>query len=266
MISAMAKAVALTSMRFYMKEIIDTKRVSHLFDDWKETMILSAMQSVMGSIYGNEDSAVAAAVDFCFYSGKPNGDLIRFWPPECKRALRLLVPKDKAWEETIEDTLGGSVKKVTRYALQKTSENFDRNHLKTLAAALPKGYTLRHFDKEIYDQIIADGWGHTLVASYDDYDHFASKGWGVAVMHGDEMAAGISSYCTFDGGYEVEINTHLDHRRKGLGLACAAQFILDCLERGLYPGWDAANEGSLRMAQKLGYLFDREYVAYIQYR
>lgn len=249
-----------------MNKILDTKKVFHLFDDWKETMILSAMQGVMGSVYGNEESAVAAAVDFCFYSGMPDEELIRFWPEECKRDLRLLVPKDKAWEEAIEKTLGDSVKKVIRFALQKTPEKFDRDHLRKLADTLPGGYTLRHFDKEIYHKIIAGGWGHTLVASYDDYDHFAAKGWGVAVMHGDEMAAGISSYCTFNGGYEVEINTHTDHRRKGLGIACAAQFILDCLERGLYPGWDAANEGSLQMAQKLGYLFDKEYVTYIQYR
>ena len=249
-----------------MNRIMDTATVGHLFDDWKETMIMSAMQGVMGSVYGNTDSAVAAAVDFCFYSGKPDADLICFWPPECKRNLRLLVPKDKAWEEAMEKALGDSAKKVIRFALQKTPEKFDREHLQTLASTLPEGYSLRHFDKEIYDKIVADGWGHTLVASYDDYDHFSKMGWGVAVMCGNEIAAGISSYCTFNGGYEVEINTHENHRRKGLGLACAARFILDCLDRGLYPGWDAANEGSLRMAEKLGYLFDKEYVTYIQYR
>jgi len=246
--------------------IEDTSRVDHLFGDWNETMIHSAMEGTMGSVYGDETAAVAAAVDFCFYAGTPNEALLRYWPAECKRELRILVPKDRQWEETIERTFGEKAKRVVRYALQKTSENFNREYLLSLTQQLPQGYSLRHFDQEIYDQIVSDGWGKTLVASYADYAHFEKMGWGVAVMYGEEIAAGISSYCTFRGGYEVEINTHPDHRRKGLGMACAARFILDCLEQGKYPGWDAANESSIRMAQKLGYLFDREYVAYILYR
>ena len=247
-------------------KIKDTGCVKHLFGDWNETMIWSAMEGTMGSVYGDESAAVAAAVDFCFYAGEPNEEILRYWPAECKRELRILVPRDKRWEEAIEQTFGDKAKRVVRYALQKTPEKFDRAHLLSLTEQLPEGYSLRRFDREIYDKILADGWGKTLVASYENYDHFEKMGYGVAVMYGEEMAAGISSYCSFRGGYEAEINTHDAHRRKGLGLACAARFILDCLEQGKYPGWDAANEGSIRMAQKLGYLFDREYVAYILYR
>ena len=249
-----------------MERILETQMVADLFSDWQEPMILSALQGVMGSVYGNTDSAVAAAVDFCFYSGKPDAQLIAFWPKECKRELRLLIPKDKQWEAAIEQTLGESLKKVTRFSMQKTPEKFDRVYLRQLADSLPEGYTFRSFDRQLYDQILEEQWGKSLVASYDDYHHFAQKGKGVAVMYGDQMAAGISSYCSFDGGYELEINTHDDFRRKGLGIACAAKFILECLACGLYPNWDAANEGSLRMAQKLGYILDKEYVAYIQYR
>jgi len=247
-------------------KIEDTSRVAHLLGPWEETMIWSAMQGVMGSVYGNENSAMAAAVDFCFYAGKPDAELIQYWPTECKRDLRILVPRDAQWEAEIEKTLGDKAKKTVRYALQKTPEKFDRAYLRELANCLPDGYELRHIDAEIYHRILNDGWGKTLVASYESAEQFVDMGWGVVAMCGDKIAAGISSYCTYNGGYEMEINTHPDHRRKGLGLACAAQMILDCLERGLYAGWDAANEPSIRMAEKLGYLFDREYTAYIQYR
>jgi hypothetical protein len=37
---------------------------------------------------------------------------------------------------------------------------------------------------------------------------------------------------------------------------------LKCLERGLYPNWDAHTRESLALAQKLGYVFDREYLCY----
>ena len=237
-----------------------------LFADWKEPMILSALQGVMGSVYGNEDSAMAAAVDFCFYAGKPDAQLIAFWPKECKRNLRLLIPQNEQWQAAMEQTLGEGLKKVSRYCMEKTPEKFDRAYLQQLADSLPEGYTYRSFDKALYEQILQEQWGKSLVASYDDYSHFERMGKGLAVMCGEKMAAGISSYCSFNGGYELEINTHDDFRRKGLGIACAAKFILECLELGLYPNWDAANESSLRMAQKLGYILDKEYVAYIQYR
>ncbi|MCR2023895.1 GNAT family N-acetyltransferase, partial [Blautia pseudococcoides] len=42
-------------------------------------------------------------------------------------------------------------------------------------------------------------------------------------------------------------------------LCCAAQLILDYLERGLYPSWDAQNPASVALSEKLGYHFDKEY-------
>jgi RimJ/RimL family protein N-acetyltransferase len=44
-------------------------------------------------------------------------------------------------------------------------------------------------------------------------------------------------------------------------IACSA-LILNCLEEGLYLSWDAQNINSVRLAEKLGYEFDHEYVAY----
>lgn len=38
---------------------------------------------------------------------------------------------------------------------------------------------------------------------------------------------------------------------------------LDTLERGLYPSWDAANQESVALAEKLGYHLDHAYEVYI---
>ena len=48
----------------------------------------------------------------------------------------------------------------------------------------------------------------------------------------------------------------------GLLAAAAAGLILECLERGLYPSWDAANLSSVALAEKLGYTFSHEYTAF----
>ena len=59
-----------------------------------------------------------------------------------------------------------------------------------------------------------------------------------------ELVAGASSYTVYDGGIEIQIDTQLKHRRKGLAAACGAKLILECLERGLYPSWDAHDRRS----------------------
>ena len=51
-------------------------------------------------------------------------------------------------------------------------------------------------------------------------------------------------------------------RRKHLATIVCSALILSCLEEGLYPGWDAQNMNSVHLAEKLGYKFDQEYVAY----
>lgn len=82
------------------------------------------------------------------------------------------------------------------------------------------------------------------------------------VLCGNRLAAGASSYTSYDDGIEIEIDTHPDFRRRGLATACGARLILYCLAGGLYPGWDAANPESVALATKLGYHFDHEYDAY----
>ena len=89
-----------------------------------------------------------------------------------------------------------------------------------------------------------------------------STGWGVVILKDGEPVSGASSYSGYLGGIEVEIGTREDFRRKGLACICGAKLVLECMERGLYPSWDAQNLWSAALAQKLGYHFDKEYPAY----
>lgn len=44
------------------------------------------------------------------------------------------------------------------------------------------------------------------------------------------------------------------------------QLILDCLDKGKYPNWDAANLNSVSLAEKLGYVLEESYdTSYINY-
>ena len=79
---------------------------------------------------------------------------------------------------------------------------------------------------------------------------------------GGQLAAGASSYSSYPGGIEIEIDTHKDFRRQGLAYSAGAALILACLDRGWYPSWDAANRPSLALAEKLGYQFSHPYPIY----
>ena len=74
--------------------------------------------------------------------------------------------------------------------------------------------------------------------------------------------SGASSYASYQGGIEIDVDTKEGYRRKGLAYRCAARLILECLARNLYPSWDAQNLWSLALAKKLGYQYENSYTAY----
>ncbi|TKI92441.1 GNAT family N-acetyltransferase, partial [Bacillus cereus] len=69
-------------------------------------------------------------------------------------------------------------------------------------------------------------------------------------------------YSIYNDGIEIEVATDHNHRREGLATVVSAALILDCLENGKYPNWDAANTTSAKLAEKLGYEFDKAYDTY----
>ena len=82
------------------------------------------------------------------------------------------------------------------------------------------------------------------------------------ILKSGRIVAGASSRTRYKEGIEIEVDTIEDERRKGLATIVCAALILQCLEEGLYPSWDARNMNSVRLAEKLGYEFDHEYTAY----
>ena len=69
----------------------------------------------------------------------------------------------------------------------------------------------------------------------------------------------LGDFCFFAGEANV-IDTRENHRRRGLAYVCGARLILECLDRGLYPSWDAQNKASVALAEKLGYHYSPMYL------
>lgn len=236
----------------------------NLFVSWDETIIWSCLQGIMGEVYmtAEEEAAMAILGDFAFYAGKPSEELIRFKPDNCKQEFIIMVPQNDAWAKLIEACYEDNARKVTRYAIKKEPDVFDVQKLERAVLNLPNGYELKLLEEAEYQLCKANGWANDLVSQYGDYETYRKWGVGVVVLKDGELVAGASSYSRYDKGIEIEIDTREDHRRKGLAYVCGAKLILECLKKGLYPSWDAQNKWSVALAEKLGYHFSHEYVAY----
>lgn len=244
-----------------------------IFAGWQETLIWSCLQGTMGHIYIPEtqepvaeltENASAAAVlgDFAFFAGEASQRLLQDYPVWCDRDTMILVPKTEQWAQQMEETFGERVQKRSRYAIKKEKDIFNRKKLLAAAASLPEGYEMSLMGRELYELCRKTGWCRDFVSQYDTYDSYEKKGLGVMVRSAGALVAGASSYSSYEGGIEIEIDTREEYRRQGLAYACGARLILECLDRGWYPSWDAHNWASVKLAEKLGYHFDHEYVAY----
>ena len=248
------------------QELKETERAAPLFEGWSETMIWSCLQGVMGKIYVNAGgapvSAMAVLGDFVFLAGKPDRELLLNGQQPENGDFRIMVPQDEGWAELIRECFLDRAKKVSRYALRKEPDVFDREKLTAMTGGLPERYQLKMMDESLFGRCREIGWCRDWVAQYTDYAMYQKYGLGAVILEEGEPVSGASSYSGYIGGIEVEIDTRKDHRREGLAGICGAKLILECLERGLYPSWDAQNKWSLALAEKLGYHFDHEYTAY----
>ncbi|MBS6395568.1 MAG: GNAT family N-acetyltransferase [Clostridiales bacterium] len=242
-----------------------TEYAAHLFDGWQETIIWSCLQNVMGAVYTddqvNPGSAMAVLGDFCFFAGEPKEELVQYKPKSCKKDFIIMVPQSPGWAALVEQGYNERAKKVTRYAMKKEPDVFDTERLQRLTE-LPPGYELRMMDEELYYQCMREDWSRDLVSQYEDYETYQKHGLGAVVLWEGEPVSGASSYSGYLGGIEIEIDTKEAYRRQGLAAACGAKLILACLERNLYPSWDAHNPESAALARKLGYHLDGPYTAY----
>lgn len=241
-------------------ELTDTSKVARLFEGWRETLIYSCLQKVMGKVYVTDmespGSAMAYVGCFAFYAGEPNPELVRNKPD----GFVIMTPQNKAWEACIE-TCFPEAKKATRYAIKKDTR-FDKEALRNMVSRLPDGYKLKAIDESIYDMCLSNPVTADFVSSFESKEQYLRIGRGMVILKSGRIVAGASSYTRYREGIEIEVDTVEEERRKGLATIVCAALILRCLEEGLYPSWDAQNRNSVRLAEKLGYELDHEYTAY----
>lgn len=247
-------------------KVKDMQAAGSLFAGWEETMILSCLQGIMGDIYGDDPERPASAAaflgDFIFFAGRPLDELVLYRPEGCGREFVIMVPENEAWARRIEAVRGENARRVSRYAIKKEPQVFDREKLRRIVDGLPDKYELRMVDESLYNACRECDWSRDLTAQYDTYEKYRELGLGAVILEAGKPVSGASSYSRYRDGIEIEIDTEKNHRRQGLASVCGAKLILECLDRGLYPSWDAQNLWSVALAEKLGYHYSHAYPAY----
>lgn len=151
---------------------------------------------------------------------------------------------------------------TVRYAFDNDPARFDPVRLAALSAA-PDGCQILPYDCDLLAQALAEGWSEDQLGAFSSPEDFLCNGFGVVLLREGKILAGCSSFCRHSDGYEIQVDTHPEHRGKGYATAVSAAFILAVLRRGMRPYWDAANATSMRLAQKLGFVFQRAFPAWV---
>lgn len=108
--------------------------MKEFFKTSQDALVWCCKQGIMGNIYydnhENPRSAMAVLGDFTYFDGEPSEELALFWPPKAKKDYRIFVPCSKEWEEILEKCYEGKIRKITRYAMKKERDVFQKEQLK----------------------------------------------------------------------------------------------------------------------------------------
>ena len=241
-------------------ELEDTSKVQDLFKNWNETLIYSCLEKVMGKVFvtdtQNPKSAFAFVGCFGFYAGVPERELVINKPD----GFVIMVPQNEAWSSLIEECFPTAIR-TTRYAIKKDTK-FDTELLQKNVDLLPEGYQLKDIDSDIYDMCLKDPVTFDFVSAFETKERYLKLGRGIVILKDGKFVSGASSYTRYKNGIEIEVDTIESERQKHLATIVSSALILRCLKEDLYPSWDAQNLNSVHLAEKLGYEFDHEYIAY----
>lgn len=247
----------------------EVKAIADMFVDAEDTLVFSCLDGQMGQAWAdNKEEPTCAMIivgDFVFYGGDYESEsareLVSSVPERYKGECLYAIPDSHGWAELIQEVYGERCNKFQRYGIEKNTE-FVPDLLKSYVAKLPSEYTIKRFDKALYHESLEHGWSQDFVSNFLSAEDFLERGIGFSIIHEGKLVCGASSYTMYNEGIEIEIGTLKEYRRRGLALVCASALILECLEEGKYPSWDAANMGSVKLAEKLGYKYKGVYDTY----
>lgn len=250
----------------YFDKIINKKNIESLFQSTTQTIIQAYWEGNIGFAYADDllrpTSVVINIGCFFFLAGQPNQEMLHYIPKVYNDDYAILISIDKTWQNLIENVYRNNYEKITRYSFYTPTE-FDIQKLQLIISKLPKNYQLKAIDEKDYWQILNLEWAKDLCKNFNSYSDFEKLGLGFIILKDNVIVSGASSYLAYNNSIDIEVDTIVEERRKGLALISSAKLILACLDRQISPNWDAHNKPSLKLATELGYILNQPYRAYV---
>ncbi len=156
--------------------------------------------------------------------------------------------------EALEATGNGDISNVLAAAIQASA-----------ALVLPTGYHLEKVSGQLLDREgNHDFLLNNIITWWDSVDDFLVNGTGYAVYYDNEAVCSCITSFMEAGEMESHIETHKDHRNRGLASAAVRAFVADCRQNSRDLYWDCmeTNAGSRALANKFGYSLDKSYTLF----
>lgn len=244
-------------------------KIEKLFDNWTDSLIPSAISGCMGYVWCDDEvnpkSAQIINAGFCYFAGEPNEELSFNMPDDIVGEEIILVPLNGKWDRYLCDMYEERITPGTRYAIKRESDTiFNIEKLEGFISRLDNNYSIKDIEcnEDIFNQAIAEKWSEDMGINFKSFDDYAKRGMGIGIVHNGKLVAGASSYTVYPEGIEITIHCMDEYRQRGLATVCGAALILKCLKKNLHPNWDARTMISVKLAEKLGYHFYRQYRVY----
>ncbi|MBP6016072.1 MAG: GNAT family N-acetyltransferase [Candidatus Promineofilum sp.] len=218
-----------------------------------------AVEGQMGLAYVDDLERPAAwritVGPFWYFAGdadSPGGRaLLAELPP-----YNMLMPSLPAWAAAARKTFGERLVTFPRYTFD--AAGLTEAHLSAVLEASPHRDSVRRVDAAL----LARPDNYVEFDDFDSAEDFLERGVGYNLMEEGKLTGAAYSSLVCNRGIEVSLFVDEPYRRRGVATAISAALLLECVRRGLWPNWDAANLESCALAEKLGYTPAGSYESY----
>lgn len=244
-------------------ELSNAYKLKKLFGSLTDSCVISCFEGFMGTAFAdNKDNPLCCAVllgEYFYIGGSSDStDFLKEAFEYAKENSLIIVTLNENIQTLIKTLYSDKCKFVTRYQMD-TNPKINESCLSEIIGSLPKEFELTIINENIYNQALKNEWSAHFCCNFKNYKDFSEHAVGYAVLHNGKIVSGTSSYSYYSNGYEVVIATSPEYRRRGLAIVSASAYLLECTKRNKTPHWDAANEKSLALSQKIGYSLLRRY-------
>ena len=196
---------------------------------------------------------------FSYFAGEAHSlggrEMMKAFP-----AYNLLMPSPADWLELARESFGGQLQPFTRYSFSSTG--LAGRHLEEILDHSPFRERLVPLDAALATKLARLPESYLELSDFDSVQDFIARSLSFAALDGDKVMGVAYGSLACSQGIEVSVFVEEPYRRQGVATALGSRLLLECLQRGLRPNWDAANPESCKLAKKLGYAFVETYDAY----